>query len=221
MGTFNLHAPPTRIKQGWADYADELAAWFWAHLVNRTDVWGGYLPLVFRGQGGDKTVTKPRVALRGQVRLTPGVLVRHARGRDAGQVAGLHSTSPDNTSRWGALDIDAHDGGNADPATNLAAALAWYRALEGLGFTPLLCDSNGRGGFHLLALFNEPVPTPKVFAFLKWLVRDHRQHGLAVAPEQFPKQPSIQPDKFGNWLRVPGRHHSNDHWSRVWDGKRW
>jgi hypothetical protein len=26
---------------------------------------------------------------------------------------------------------------------------------------------------------------------------------------------------FGNRLRLPGRHHTREHWSRVWDGGRW
>jgi hypothetical protein len=136
-------------------------------------------------------------------------------------LVGLHSTSPDNTSRWGALDIDAHDGGTANPRANWAAALAWYGRLRDLGFTPLLTDSNGRGGFHLDAIFATPVPTPRVFAFLQWLIADHRRHGLAVAPETFPKQPAIKPGGYGNWLRLPGRHHTRDHWSRVWDGRAW
>src|SRR5262249_17961848 len=40
-------------------------------------------------------------------------------------------------------------------------------------------------------------------------------------PETFPKQPKVSSGRFGNWLRLPGHHHSRDHWSRVWDGYRW
>src|SRR5262245_39515668 len=188
-------------------------------LVNRTDVWGAYWPLDRRDRGSSWTA--PAKRKRGRALLTQDVLARHFCGRDVGHVVGLHSTSPDNMSRWGGIDLDAHDGGKADPAANLAAALAWYDRLVQLGFDPLLTDSNGKGGYHLLGPFAEAVPTARVFAFLKWLVRDHREHGLMAPPEIFPKQATIKPGGFGNWLRLPGRHHTRDHWSRAWDGRRW
>ena len=31
-------------------------------------------------------------------------------------------------------------------------------------FDPLLLDSNGAGGYHLLLIFSEPVPTAEIFA---------------------------------------------------------
>src|SRR5207249_4880532 len=64
-------------------------------------------------------------------------------------------------------------------------------------------------------------PTRRVFAFMRWLVRDHVGHGLSAPPETFPKQPGIPPGRYGNWLRLPGRHHTRPHWSRVWDGAGW
>ena len=45
--------------------------------------------------------------------------------------------------------------------------------------------------------------------------------GLNEQPETFPKQPEIPTGKFGNWIRLPGRHHTRDHWSKVWDGRNW
>jgi hypothetical protein len=134
-----------------------LARWAWDHLVNRRDVWGAYWPLELRADRGNSW-TAPARTKRGQVFLTLGTLELHFAGRDVSHVVGLHSTSPANTSRWGGVDVDAHEGGRADPRANQAAALAWYARLRGLGFAPLLTDSNGAGGFHLLALFAEPVP---------------------------------------------------------------
>src|SRR5262249_48951938 len=52
-------------------------------------------------------------------------------------------------------------------------------------------------------------------------IADYATYGLTAPPETFPKQPRIRPGKYGNWLRLPGRHHTRDHWSRVWDGERW
>jgi hypothetical protein len=220
---FYRQPPETgNVNTAWAAHADELASWAGTRLINRRDVWGGYWSAVDEaGEPHTQQTTHPRKADRGRVLLAPEILARHFAATATRHVVGLHTTSPDNTSRWGAVDIDKHGEGGNDPAANLAAALAWYDRLRGLGFAPLLSDSNGRGGFHLLTVFSEPVPTPRVFAFGRWLVRDHAQHGLPVRPEIFPKQARVDPGRFGNWLRLPGRHHTREHWSRVWDGACW
>jgi hypothetical protein len=196
-----------------------LARWAWDRLVNRIDVWGAYWPLDRRQQGNSWTA--PARHHRGQRLLTPDTLARHFRGRRVEHVIGLHSTGPENTSRWGAVDIDKHAGGRADPVTNLRAALAWYARLLDLGLVPLLTGSNGAGGYHLRCLFSEAAPTPLVYALLHWLIADYASHGLAAPPETFPKQPRIKSGGYGNWLRLPGRHHTCDYWSEVWDGARW
>jgi hypothetical protein len=120
-----------------------------------------------------------------------------------------------------AVDIDAHPGDPADPAANLAAALAWYSRSRALGFRPLLTASNGRGGYHLVVVFRVPLPAALAHAFLRWLTDDHVVHGLARRPEHFPKKPLLTGKRFGNWLRLPGAHHSRPHWSLVWDSDRW
>src|SRR5262249_43389837 len=55
------------------------------------------------------------------------------------------------------------------------------------------------------------------------LTRDHGRLGFGRPPEQFPKQADVRRCRkgFGNWLRLPGRHHKREHWSRVWDGQGW
>jgi hypothetical protein len=201
-------------------------------MVNRRDVWGAYTPPDRRGQEyvrADGTVDKvpasytaPAKTRRGQVFLTKDVLVRHYCGRRPEHVIGLHTTSPENTSLWGGPEVDWHGPQSTAPAVNLAAALAWYDKLVGLGFTPLLTDSNGVGGYHgPLVLFAEPAPTGRVFAFVRATIADHARHGLPNPPEIFPKQASVKPGGYGNWLRLPARHHTRDHWSRVWNGGRW
>jgi hypothetical protein len=191
----------------WRLHAGDLALWAWERLVNRTDVWGAYLPLERRER--TKSYTAPAKKHRGRVFLSTDTLAQHFKGGRVEDVIGLHSTSPENLSLWAALDIDAHDGGTADPARNLAAALHWHDTLTALGFRPLLTDSNGAGGYHLLALFARPIPTARVFHFLRWLCRDHAEAGLDTLPETFPKQPTVsapgEPGQYGNWLRLPGR----------------
>jgi hypothetical protein len=197
----------------WAARAPQLAEWAWARLVNRRDAWGRY--------GSNGTYTAPAVALRGQVLLAEAHVARHFRGRCRGDILGLHTTSLENLSRWGLVDADYHGEGGADPGANLRASLAWYDKARWHGFRPLLTSSNGAGGYHLRLILSEPAPTPRVFALMRWLVSDHADHGLGAPPETFPKQPRIKPGRYGNWARLPGRHHSRPHWSTVWDGARW
>jgi hypothetical protein len=218
-------APP---GSAWAARAGDLADWALARLVNRRDCWGGYRPQEEWGRKytrGDGTTGElgPQTTRKG--RLTRALLARHFAARGRADVVGLHSTSPDGTSLWGGLDIDWHGPTSTAPDANRKAALAWYDVLRGRGFRPLLTDSNGRGGFHLLLLLAVAVLTPRVFHFLRQLVADHARHGMARPPETFPKQPVVRPRDgspgFGNWLRLPGRHHSREHWSVVYADGEW
>lgn len=221
----------SKVQTDWSNHSVELANWAWSRLVTRTDVWGGYHSLENRikhivlpdgsTQSLGKTTTRPAKSKRGKVALTPAILEQHFRATAPEHVIGLHTTSLENTSRWGAIEVDHHGPTSTPPAVNLAAALEWYGRLRSLGFHPLLTESNGRGGYHLLLIFNCPVSTAKVFHFLQWVVADHVDHGIAVRPETFPKQASIGPGKFGNWLRLAGRHHTLEHWSTAWDGECW
>jgi hypothetical protein len=213
----------------WAAAAENLAAWALARLVNRRDCWGGYRPPEEWGRrytraDGTEGVLGQQTTHKG--RLTDAVLRRHFRAVGRADIKGSHSTSTANTSLWGALDLDAHGPAGTSPAANLAAALAWYARLVGMGFRPLLTTSDGAGGYHLRILLAEAAPTPRVYQLLRVLTSNHAALGLPARPETFPKQPVVRPRSdgspgYGNWLRLPGRHHSREHWSRVWDGGRW
>src|SRR5437588_6954843 len=79
---------PARVRcanrSAWGSAAERLAAWAWARLVNRTDIWGGYNRLcdrdkvITRGDGTTYTLgattTRPARRDRGKVELTPTVL---------------------------------------------------------------------------------------------------------------------------------------------------
>jgi len=214
---------PGRQAEAWARHADDLAAWTDLHLVNRRDAFGRYIAVEWR-EDPDLTATTIKAG------LTPAVLQRHYRGAGTGDLIGLHSTARDEASgegeaadcwsRWLALDIDRHDD-RVDPDATRRSAVTWHNRARDLGFAPLLSDSNGRGGYHLRLIFDGPAATTDVYRFGKWLCRDWRELGLDAEPETFPKQPAIKAGGFGNWLRLPGRHHSRDHWARLWDGERW
>jgi hypothetical protein len=70
-------------------------------------------------------------------------------------------------------------------------------------------------------LLTTPVPTPWLYAFLKNFLMRHANLGLPYEPESFPKQAALKPGRFGNFLRVIGRHHTHNHWAKVWDGTAW
>ncbi len=136
---------------------------------------------------------------------------------------GLHAISADSTCRWFLIDIDQHGNDRAALAeANAKAAFGWDAELRRRGFHPLLLDSNGCGGFHLLVIFAEPVASHRAHAFATQFVQDYAARGLAQPPEVFPKQPDVNEQRrYGNWARLPGRHHTRNHWTRVWDGSAW
>lgn len=209
------------LHNQWSSRAEELAAWTWDHLVNRPDAWGGYYSKTEDGETKTCQTTHPAKTERGKVYLTPEDIESHFKSSSTDTVIGLHSTSMQNTSLWGGLDIDKHgDGGDAD--ANLKAALAWYGRLLEIGFHPLLTSSNGRGGYHLRVLFSRPASTQTVYSFLKNLAADYAAYGLTAPPESFPKQAEVtEKNPYGNWMRLPGRHHTSEFWSEVWNGSAW
>ena len=207
------------LGTAWRARAEELAGWTMARMVNRNDRCGG--SYVDKEDGLTKRTTRPsNGAQPGYVSLQ--LLARHFRATVTADVIGLHALGTDSTGRWLGIDIDAHEGDTADPAQNLQFTFDLYAELVGFGFRPLLYESNGTGGYHLLTLFDEPVGGPLLFTFGQWLVRGFGRYGMTSAPEVFPKQRRLDSNtEFGNWLRVIGRHHKREFWPRVWDGSNW
>jgi hypothetical protein len=205
------------IAREWAARAAELADWAYANLVNRTDVWGSYLPLAKRAR--QTFFTAPFPAARGKEFLTKAHLARHFAGLD-GHLLSLHSTSADRRSRWIAVDIDRHERDEeSTPQGNLAAALAWHDRLVELGFDPLLLDTNGRGGFHLWIVFSEPVATADLFAWGGGIIADWERRGLPRAPETYPGRPFVEEGAHGDCLRLPGLHPTYEHFTKVWSAE--
>ena len=219
----------------WRRAARALAEWVMATQVIRTDGYGRYRSEAEMAKLG---TTCKIMTVRGI--LTLGVLKDHFRATRREHIIGpltivcdAEPEEPDGgESCWCqmvAWDIDAHDGDDkANPIGNHRFAIALYdRALKwgrkwgGDEFwTPLLTDSNGKGGFHLRMMFDRPVLSAQAQAFGKWLARDHADFGVP-RPEVFPKQAFPTGKRIGGWLRLPGRHHSHPHWSRVWNGEEW
>ena len=205
------------VLAAWRALALALATHFFG-LRNRDDVHGRYRSHWMRqpDQAGGR-VSPSYTTHSGP---TIAGLTRHFEGRDPGDLVGLHVSSSDETCRWVVVDFDAHGEGD-DPGANLRMALATYLAAVAIGLDPLLLDSNGKGGFHLWIVFARPIPMADAWRLGKWLVRDFAGFGLPKAPETFPKSPRLSGKRIGGWVRLPGRHHTGVHWTRVWDGERW
>jgi hypothetical protein len=216
-----------RIADEWRERASELAEWSYAHLVNRTDVWGRYLKKKAPGTptsdfaAQNNAVTAPFRDERGKVFLNVSSLEKHFKAKSSGQILGVHSVASDATSRWMALDIDLHDEDDLSVSRegNFVAARGWMEKLQQLGLDPLLMDSNGNGGFHLWVIFAEPMYCRSVHQFLEQLTADYARKGLDAAPEFFPG--AYHRGHYGNWLRLPGRHHSRSHYTRIFNDEPW
>ncbi len=217
------------IGAEWSARAHQMAEWAGKRLVNRRDVWGQYTTpsAAEKARAGRayQALTLPARSMRGRDMVTLDKLERHFGSGKRHHLVGLHASSAEQTCRWFAVDLDLHDADERlrdDVARrNYAAAIAWWERLQSQGYDPLLMDSNGRGGYHLMVLFAEPAPLPDVFAFASALVSDWEKQNLDFAPEIFPRSGRIEEGKLGAWLRLPGLHHTHDHYTRVWCGDEW
>jgi len=217
------------VGEEWKLRAPELAQWAMDHLVNRKDVWGQYSILTpSEKRQSDRTykaMTLPVKSKRGNDMVTLDKLTRHfaSRRQVKPQLIGLHAKSKDETSRWLGIDIDCHDTESSQAEDharrNLAGALSWWRDLQAKGYDPLLFDSSNRGGYHLWVLFDQPAPTMDVFSFGQSIIANWQELGLDEEPETFPKLP--KKDSLGSWFRLPGLHHTREHYGTVWSGDEW
>lgn len=207
------------IAHEWEERADDLAQWAMERLVNRRDVWSQYT------LRGDKigVVMLPIAERRalGHDMVTLQKLRRHFAGRSRSHLIGLHAISDHNTAKWFAIDVDLHDPtvANADElaAANLAACLTWAERLRVKFFDPCVFDSNGAGGYHVWTLLDREYPLEDVFEFVSTLRDDWADFGLSRRPEVFPPKAHVEPGHLPYGLRLPGRHHTNHHYTRVWN----
>lgn len=199
------------------------------NLVNRKDVWGQYsvlTPSERRREGkAYKAMTLPRKDMRGNDMVTLDKLTRHfaSRHHRKPQIIGLHAKSKEATSKWFGIDIDMHDADKTDAEDharrNLVGAVNWWKELQTAGYDPLLFDTNGNGGFHIWVLLAEPAPTRDVYAYVKGIAERWAENNLDEEPETFPKR--VKDDSIGSWFKLPGLHHTNYHYVKVWSGDDW
>ena len=213
-----------RPGKEWRNAAELLTQWTDDRLVNRSDVYRGYKLPNNRFLGELITYTKPYLEeAREYGSLTRGIAEVHYRGDDPGGLIGLHAISIDNTSRWFVINVDQQDANGAILGeANANAAFDWYEDLQLLGFKPLLLDANGAGGYHVLVCLSEEVSSQVVHEFVSEVVNNFAEYGLETAPEVYPSEPDVNPHRpYGSWWKLPGKHHTREFWTRVWDGSQW
>ena len=207
------------IAQEWLRYADRLAEWTMEHLVNRRDVWSQYI--VKNGEVGVVMLPVKERRKSGAEMVTMNKLRRHYSGRAISHLIGLHSISDHSTCKWFAVDIDLHDETVADAdevaVNNLAAAMEWSAKLREFGFDPIVFDSNGVGGYHIWTLLDREYPLEDTYDFADELRSNWEELGLPRKPEIFPPKPHVDKDDLPYGLRLPGRHHYRQYYSRVYN----
>lgn len=179
--------------------AEPLADWALSRCVVRADVYGAYRP-----GGGQVTARGP---------LDRETLIRHFQGAIT---IGAHSLAPDGRVLMLHADIDAHDA-TADPQLNWDTAERVAEFLGQYGLEPLIFDSNGKGGYWVRAFLKKPISGSDAFCVGVQLKLILAAEGFAPI-EWFPKQAELSIDRpYGNWARLPGKHHKRDHWTRIYD----
>lgn len=207
----------TGSGDAWAARFTELARWALERFFARTDRYGGY-----KWSAEEKAVVKRTFPLKGAAdgAVNLALLEAHFRAQDYFHVVGPHALSREtNAGKWCAVDVDNHADVEGLPELNRSYAEARYAELAALGFRPLAADY-GRGSVHLFVLFDRSVPGVTLKRFAEWM-RDSGGAG-PLKHEVFPKQEALsEQKKFGNWLRLVGRHHTRPVWAKVYDGANW
>ncbi len=190
-------------SQPWKDNAEALADWTFARVVVRRDVLGITLPDGRRITGHDP--------------LTKELLIRHYQGLEN---IGAHLISPDDLCLCLTADVDAHDE-SADPQVNWQCVNLSVETLGQFDLSPLVCDSNGKGGYHVREFFKKPVASQVVY-WLGQLIKGRLRAAGLPDVEIFPKQDDLTlHTPYGSWVRLPGRHHKRDHHTRVYSAGVW
>ena len=190
------------VAEAWARRAPALAEWAFTWCVARRDVYGTY----YESAGVVKTTAV-------HAELTLELVVASFRG-ELRFPLGAYVTSVDHKCKQFVVDIDAHDD-RADRGRNWEAACVAAKFLCGFGLHPLVLDSNGAGGYHVRVFFKKPIPAEAA----RWLgvqtASELAARGFSGI-ETFPKRGDLTlVTPYGHWVRLPGRHHKRDHWTRV------
>lgn len=153
--------------------------------------------------------------------MTLDKIEKHIQGE--GQPIGAHTQSPEGKSILAGLDYDASADakmaaidGDSQPMEHeksklLSRVMDIKNELSGAEVPALLEDSFG--GYHLWVFMSEEISQELAYDFAHSIDQECK--------EAFPKQRQNSQKtqkKYGNWLRLPGKYHSDeDRYSKIWD----
>ena len=233
-----------KVKNAWQDQAKKLAEHAVRHLLNRNDGMGAY------GDSAPYTRKITQEISEARTEEIQRLIVSHFAGRKIGGIHTNSAFDADGkwTARFGCIDLDLkaeHPYKEMRRQRNHEFAVMVQHRLAALGIQSVVEDSNGRGGYHIWFWLTGPIDVARLYAFLQSLVADAEEHGFerqfqrvdadgnglihpngkpnygSDLPETFPKQDTPTGEGFGNWMRLPGKHHTYDHWSRIWGDGEW
>jgi len=120
-----------------------------------------------------------------------------------------HTTSSESECYWVCYDLDNHDKSPEQEEANTAAVFKLAQALSDADASPLVELSNRYGCYHVWVIFDKPVPA--------WVAYDWMRSFPCEGFECFPKQRTLAPGAWGNFVRLPGLHHRTGHVSVMMD----
>jgi len=111
-----------------------------------------------------------------------------------------YSTNDRQQSRWGGMDFDAHNPGEADRARNLGFAA--FRVLLNAPDLAVILETSGSGGWHVWAISPDFHDNREWVRLLKSVASTIGTVIAAGVCEIFP--PDNLPSRFGKGMRAPG-----------------
>lgn len=123
------------------------------------------------------------------------------------KTAGFYAIRPDNHTRWGAIDLDAH---GTTGNRHWSDTARWVFDSLAPRFPELWLVESSPGSFHIVAFLPELVPARDIRAMLRECAPDN--------VEVFPKQNELdasKPNAKGSLLRFPGKHQLKGTWANI------
>lgn len=129
-----------------------------------------------------------------------------------------YSVNDQQQSRWGSMDFDAHQPGQADRARELG--LAAFRVLLNIPGLAVILETSGSGGWHVWAISPDFIPAVEWIRLLKSVADIIGTVIVSGVCEIFP--PDSLPSRYGKGMRAPGSWNpSTDKFNEiVWENCR-